>query len=118
MVTSLEGKALRAIVRAGVTTVSAVVARGGWVVTYLDTATQADRDTVAAILAAFTEADPTVIADAQAFDADGIDTDVLIQAVAQLDFEERQKLTVRSGQTLLTAPQCRARAKAIYRSLL
>jgi hypothetical protein len=50
--------------------------------------------------------------------ASAIDADLLIQAVAQLDYEERQKLTVKAGQTLLTPAQCRARVKAIYRSLL
>jgi hypothetical protein len=53
--------------------------------------------------------------DVQATD---IDADLLIQAVAQLDYEERQKLTVINGQTLRTAAQCKARVKAIYRSLL
>lgn len=47
-----------------------------------------------------------------------IDGNVLIQAVAQLDFEERQKLQVSPGQTLLTAAQCKARVRVIYRSLL
>lgn len=46
------------------------------------------------------------------------DTDLLIQAVATLDYEERQKLQVKAGQTLLTAAQCKARVKAIYRNLL
>ena len=48
----------------------------------------------------------------------GINDDALIQAVAMLDFEERQKLTLKVGQTLLTAPEYRARIRAIYRSLL
>ena len=47
-----------------------------------------------------------------------IDDDLLIQAVAQLDYEERQKLQVKNGQTLRTAAECKARVKAIYRSLL
>lgn len=47
-----------------------------------------------------------------------IDNDLLIQAIAQLDFEERQKLQVKNGQTLRTAAQCKARVKEIYRSLL
>lgn len=50
--------------------------------------------------------------------ANRIDGDLLIQAVAQLDFEERQKLVVQVGQTLRTAAQCRARIKAIYLALL
>lgn len=57
-----------------------------------------------------------VLKDAKS-DAD-INTNKLIQAVARLDFEERQKLTVRAGQTLRTAPECLDRIKAIYRSLL
>ena len=47
-----------------------------------------------------------------------INDDALIQAVAMLDFEERQKLTLKVGQTLLTGPEYRARIRAIYRSLL
>lgn len=50
--------------------------------------------------------------------AGAIDDEAALQAVAQLDFEERQKLTVKNGQTLLTAAQCKARLKAIYKSLL
>lgn len=46
------------------------------------------------------------------------DDNALIQAVAQLDFEERQKLQVKAGQTLRTAAECKARVKAIYRTLL
>lgn len=44
--------------------------------------------------------------------------DLHLRAVAQVDFEERQKLTVRQGQTLRTAQECVDRARAIYRSLL
>lgn len=47
-----------------------------------------------------------------------IDDNRVIQAVAQLDFEERQKLQVKPGQALRTAAECRARVKAIYLSLL
>ena len=47
-----------------------------------------------------------------------LDTNLAVQALAQLDFEERQKLVVTSGKTLLTAQQCKARIRAIYRSLL
>ena len=47
-----------------------------------------------------------------------IDTDPLIQAVAQLDYEERQKLQVKNGQRLFTPSECKARIRAIYRSLL
>ena len=47
-----------------------------------------------------------------------INEDALIQAVAQLDYEERQKLQVKNGQTLRDPAQCKARIKAIYRSLL
>jgi hypothetical protein len=48
----------------------------------------------------------------------GRDTDLMLRAVAQLDFEERQKLVVEAGQTLRTQAQCLARVKAIYRALL
>lgn len=47
-----------------------------------------------------------------------IDTDLLIQAAAQLDYEERQKLMVKVGETLRTPAECTARIKAIYRRLL
>lgn len=50
-------------------------------------------------------------------DAD-LNTNKIIQAVARLDFEERQKLEVKVGQTLRTQQQCLDRIKAIYRSLL
>jgi hypothetical protein len=50
--------------------------------------------------------------------ADSIDRDLLIQAIAQLDYEERQKLQVKASQTLLTPAQCKARVRAIYLSLL
>lgn len=50
--------------------------------------------------------------------ANNIDIDAALQAVAQLDYEERQKLQVRAGQTLRTPAECKARVKAIYRSLL
>ena len=43
---------------------------------------------------------------------------LMMRAVAQLDFEERQKLQVTAGQTLRTAQECLARVKAIYRNLL
>lgn len=71
-----------------------------------------------------TQSEIDAVSDAQAIDAirdaqaADIDDNLLIQAVAQFDFEERQKLTVKAGQTLLTAPQARARVRAIYRSLL
>lgn len=68
---------------------------------------------------------PATAAEIGAYDAERkdataawIDDDRLIQAVAQLDFEERQKLQVKAGQTLLTAAQCKARIRAIYRGLL
>ena len=47
-----------------------------------------------------------------------LDDNLLIQAVAQLDFEERQKLQVKPGQGLRTAAECKQRVRAIYRSLL
>lgn len=47
-----------------------------------------------------------------------IDDNALIQAVAMLDFEERQKLQVKAGQTLRTPAECKARIRAIYRALL
>lgn len=50
--------------------------------------------------------------------ANAIDLDAVAQAVAQLDYEERQKLQVKAGQTLRTPAECRARVKAIYKSLL
>lgn len=68
---------------------------------------------------------PATVAEQSAYDsavrdtqANDADTNALVQAVAQLDFEERQKLTVKTGQTLRTAAECKARVKAIYRSLL
>ena len=47
-----------------------------------------------------------------------IDVDAALQAVAQLDFEERQKLQVKNGETLRTAAECKARIRLIYRSLI
>lgn len=121
MITATEVKLRRAIERAGVQIVSLQLPSGDkatWIVTHLPTATQADRNTVASVIAAFSETDPVVIADAKDADAANIDDDLLIQAVARVDFEERQKLQVKAGQTLLTAPEVKARVKAIYRGLL
>lgn len=50
--------------------------------------------------------------------ANTIDADAALQAVAQLDFEERQKLQVKAGQSLRSAADCKARLKVIYRGLL
>lgn len=46
------------------------------------------------------------------------DADLRMQAVIQLNFEERMKLVVRGGQSLLSDGPLRERGKAIYRSLL
>lgn len=121
MVTSLEGKLRRAIERTGIAIDALTIPSGDkatWVVTHPSSATAADRNTVAAAVAAFSETDPVVIADAQAFDAESIDSNALIQAVARVDFEERQKLQLKTGQTLLTAAETKARVKVIYRGLL
>lgn len=50
--------------------------------------------------------------------AAALDNNPLVQAVAMLDLEERQKLIVQAGQTLRNGQQCKARLKAIYQSLL
>lgn len=50
--------------------------------------------------------------------SNSIDIDPMIQAAIRLDFEERQKLQVKAGQTLKTAAECKARLKEIYQSLL
>lgn len=50
--------------------------------------------------------------------ADSIDMNAALQAIAQLDFEERQKLQVKVGLVLRTAAECKARLKSIYKSLL
>lgn len=70
------------------------------------------------IIDAFNPTDPATISAGKDLDAAVIDADLMIRAVAQLDFEERQKLVVINGQTLRTAAQCFARVKAIYRGLL
>ena len=51
-------------------------------------------------------------------DFGSMDPRLAIRALAQLDYEERQKLQVQVGQTLRTVPQCLARFKAIYLGLL
>jgi len=71
-----------------------------------------------------TAAELAAVTDQQALDmeratlANSVDGNLLMQAVAQLDYEERQKLQVKAGQTLLTPAECKARIKAIYRGLL
>ena len=47
-----------------------------------------------------------------------INSDLQIQAVAQLDYEERQKLQIKVGQKLLNPKECKDRVLAIYRSML
>jgi len=90
--------------------------RATWTVDHDPTATDADKTFTATELANATDAAiQTAAKDALSAD---IDSNLLIQAVAQVDFEERQKLTVKTGQTLLTAAQTKARIKAIYRNLL
>jgi len=51
-------------------------------------------------------------------DFGAMDVRIALRALAQLDYEERQKLQVQVGQTLRTVPQCLARFKAIYLGLL
>lgn len=121
MLTSLEGKVRRAIQRTGVTISNITLPSGDkatWTVTYLPNASPADQAAVTAAIAAFDENDPTVIADAQAFDADGIDSNLMIRALGEALWEEIQKCTVINGQTLRTKPQLLARVKALYRNLL
>ena len=47
-----------------------------------------------------------------------MDNNPLIQALAKLDYEERQKLQVKSGQKLRTPDECRTRLKELYIGLL
>lgn len=119
---TLAAMVQHAIERAGVSVVGVSIGsesdKATWVVTHLPTATQADRDTAASVIAGFSATDPAVLDAEHTLDANAIDSNLLIQAVAQLDFEERQKLTVKAGSTLLTAAQAKARVKAIYKSLL
>lgn len=92
--------------------------RTTWHAFYAAAATDAQRAQGDVILATIDPQDPITIASIKAEVAAAIDADLLIQAVAQVDFEERQKLTVKAGQALLTAAQTKARVKAIYLSLL
>lgn len=89
-----------------------------WTIRYLPSATAQQQTAGAAIVASFNPANPDVLSGTKDRIAELIDTDLLIQAVAQLDYEERQKLQVKAGQTLRTPAECKARAKVIYRSLL
>lgn len=122
MTASLAALVQHAIERAGVSIVGVSIGdpsdKATWRVSHLLSASQADRDLADSVIAGFSATDPTVIDAENTIAANQIDGNLLIQAVAQLDFEERQKLTVKAGQTLLTAAQARARVKAIYKSLL
>lgn len=46
------------------------------------------------------------------------DNNKIIKALAQLDFEERQKLQIKPGQVLRTAQECKDRIRAIYKGSL
>jgi hypothetical protein len=89
-----------------------------WRVDYAPAATAQHRVDGDALKSSFNPDDPAVVTSEKAAQAASADTDLLLQAVAQVDFEERQKLTVKAGQTLLTAAQCKARIRAVYQSLL
>jgi hypothetical protein len=89
-----------------------------WAIQYAPQATAQHRTDGEALRLSFDPASQAASDAEKADRAARADGDALIQAVAQLDFEERQKLTVKAGQTLLTAAQCRARLKAIVQSLL
>lgn len=71
-----------------------------------------------ATIDSFDPDDPAVIDAEKTALAAQLDTMAAVQAIAQLDFEERQKLVVKPGQSLRTAAECKDRAKAIYKGLL
>ena len=94
------------------------IVRATWRIDYDPAATAQHRLDGEALRLAF---DPTSQAaiDAEKADLAGqADANLLLRAIALLDWEERQKLVVQNGQTLRTQAQCLARVKAIYQSLL
>lgn len=92
--------------------------RATWAIQYDPSATAQHRTDGEALRQTFDPLSQAAIDAEKAAFAAAIDANPLIQAVAQLDFEERQKLVVINGQTLRTAAQCKARVRAIYQSLL
>jgi hypothetical protein len=92
--------------------------RSSWRIDYHPSATAQQRTDGETLRGTFDPFSQAAIDAEKAERAASSDTDLLIQAVARVDFEERQKLTVKAGQTLLTAAETKARIRAIYQSLL
>lgn len=92
--------------------------RATWRVDYLVAATAQQRSDGETLRLTFDPNSQAAIDAEKAEFAAALDNNPLIQAVAMLDFEERQKVVVQSGQTLRTLAQCKQRVKAIYQSLL
>lgn len=122
MTSGVSGRLDRALRAAGIPIIGVSVGseadRTTWLVQYALSATAQHRTDGEALRVSFDPVAQTASDAEKAELASLADADPLLQALAQLDFEERQKLTVRAGQTLLTAAQCRARLKTIYQSLL
>lgn len=112
----------RALTAAGIpilgVSVGAEADRATWIVQYHPSATTQQRTDGDTLRGTFDPTSQAAIDAEKAERASNADTDLLIQAVARVDFEERQKLTVKAGQTLLTAAETKARIRAIYQSLL
>lgn len=88
-----------------------------WRIDFFPGASQADKDAAAAALASFNPLDPATISAAKDADANAVDGDLMLQAVAIALWEEIQKCQVVAGP-LRTKLQLLVRVKAIYRSLL
>ena len=114
---SLASRLKQAVMAAGVAITDVQIGDDGnkatWKVrpTSLQGAAQATID-------AFNATDPSVVDAEKTLVSKQLDTMYALQAIAQLDYEERQKLVVIVGQTLRTAQECKDRVKAIYKSLL
>lgn len=92
--------------------------RATWRVDYHPSATAQHHADGETLRATFDPLSQTALDAEKAEMAAALDNNALIQAVARLDFEERQKLTVKAGQTLLTAAETKARIRTIYQGLL
>jgi len=118
----IAGRLFRALVAAGIPVISVSIGvdadRATWRIDYAAGATAQQRADGEALRLSFDPLSQVAIDAEKAARAARVDDDLLIQAVAMLDFEERQKLVVAAGQTLRTLQQCRARVRAIYLSLL
>lgn len=92
--------------------------RATWRIDYAPSATAQHRVDGDALRLTFDPLSQAAIDAEKAEFAAALDSNPLVQAIALLDFEERQKFTVQAGQTLRTLAQCKARIKAVYSSLL